>query len=169
MENDKLYKSIGELVIKFQELELLVNFLLLELMNQDFDTGLCLTSEMSFSRIVTALVAVAAVRLKDPALVEEVRTCAGYLNQCEGERNKIVHSLYFSYNGALSRAKITAKRREGLRKMFYETSHDEIEREVERIKEANKHLMKVVKKLQAHGTVSNRFFAGAAKPCQSPP
>jgi hypothetical protein len=161
MKTDEIYEPIGRLVVKFQLLEFLVSALTIELMKQDWDTGFCLTSEMSFSRLVAALVAVSDVRLPDPQTRDEVRTCAGQLTFCEEGRNKIIHSMYFESGGELKRAKISAKRGRGLQKTFYDTSPKEVEDHIKRIDETNKQFMQLVRKLKAQGFVTDGFFRGA--------
>lgn len=159
MKTEQLHEPIGRLVVKFQFLEFLVNALLLELMPQEKDIGLCLTSEMAFSRLVSALVSVANLRLSHcPDFVNDVSELAAKLNDCECRRNTTIHSLYFEASGQLKRCKITAKQGKGLRKWMFDVTTTEIEDHISNVEQANKSLMGLVRKLKAAGIISNGFF-----------
>ena len=155
---DDLYNEIGKLVVKFQWLEQQASCLLIELSGGNYDVGLCLTAEMSFSRLVAAIVSTSHVLLSDSALLKEIHALAVELNRCEEERNRIIHSFYFEHDGAVKRGKVSAKQKKGLQRIMYDTSPQEIAGLTLRIEATVKELISVVKKLKARGMVSNAFF-----------
>jgi hypothetical protein len=156
---EDIYEPIGKLVVRFQNLELFMNLLLIDLLKQDYDTGFCVTSEMSFSRLVASLVSVAEVRIKDVTLVEEMRKVAGQLNICEDARNKVLHSRYASSNdGKPKRAKITAKQRNGLKKSIYDASVQEICEYIKQIEDATMQIDSLGCKLKAQGMISSAYL-----------
>ncbi len=69
---EQIYAPIGELVVKFQELELLVSALVIELSKMDYNVGLCITSETSFSRIVAALSSLSKVRITESSIIDAI-------------------------------------------------------------------------------------------------
>jgi hypothetical protein len=156
---EDVYALIGETVVKFQELELLVSALVIELMKVDYDTGFCITSETSFSRLVTALSSISKVTVQETDLVDEIGILVKRLNESEQSRNTIIHSLYLVVDGRLRRAKTTAKQRKGLEKWLYHTSTEEIKNSIEGIAETKKALLQLVNRLKAKGLVSDVFFS----------
>jgi len=156
---EDIYEPIGKLVVRFQNLELFMNLLLIDLLKQDYDTGFCITSEMSFSRLVASLVTVAEVRIKDVTLVDEMRKVAGLLNTCEGARNKVIHSRYaLSNDGKPKRAKITAKQRNGLRKAIHDVTVQEICEHIKEVEVATMQIDALGCKLKARGIISSAYF-----------
>ncbi|HEY1717916.1 MAG TPA: hypothetical protein VGH42_06430 [Verrucomicrobiae bacterium] len=159
MKVEDAYEPIGKFVVKFQSLELITSILLIELINQDYDVGWCIVSEMSFARVVAGLVSVGKLRIKDQKLLEELHRLALQLNECENKRNTILHSGYFEMAGEVKRFKVTAKQRAGLKKIFFDACGiQEIIANTNFIDQTNKLVVNFVKKLQTHGLVSKVFF-----------
>ena len=155
---EEIYSCIGELVVKFQELELLVSALVIELLRADYDVGMCITSETSFSRLVAALSSISKLRIRESDLLADIDRLAKRLNESEQNRNSIVHSLYLVAGGKRKRAKITAKQRKGLERSMYDISVEEIKGDIEGIAEVKGSLLQLVKKLKTKRLVSDVFF-----------
>jgi hypothetical protein len=155
---EEIYEPIGKLVVRFQFLEMLLNFLLIDLLKQDYDAGFCITSEMSFSRLVASLVTISEVRIKDVSLIEEIRKVAGQLKICEEGRNKVIHSNYGITKDGIMRIKTTAKQRSGLKKSIYDITIQEIVDHIKEIEDANKQLREVGHKLHTRGIISSYYF-----------
>ena len=155
---DDLYAPIGKFTVRFQSLELMASALLIELLRLDYDSGLCLTAEMSFTRIVAALVSISQGRISDETLVEDIRALARRLSVCEEKRNSTLHSMFMEVGGELKRAKITAKQSKGLQKIMHDTSVKEVEAHTEEVDVTIRSLLSIAQRLQALGLVSNQFF-----------
>lgn len=146
------------MVVRFQELEFMASSLLIELLRLDFDVGFCVTAEMSFQRLMAALVSTADLRLAGSPIRDEVRSLAVELSACEEKRNTIVHSMFIVAEEELKRVKVTAKQKSGLRKVIHETSVQEVEFHIDCVDNAKRSLMAIVKKLQEQGVVSHAVF-----------
>jgi hypothetical protein len=156
---EDIYAPIGELIVSFQSLEMHVNLLLIDLLGQDYDSGFCLTSEMSFARLVVSLKSVSEVRIKNAALVQEICDLAGKIKICDDNRNKITHSIFApSSDGKLMRAKITAKQKNGLQKAIHEVSVQEIAEYTKQIKDTTTQVSTLAHKLKALGIIRSGFF-----------
>ena len=153
-----LYQPIGKLAAKFQFLEFVARALAIEFMKTDYDVGLCLVSEMSFSRLVAALSSIGKEKLQDPEILEQMDELANLLAVCEQERNRILHSAYGEMEEKLVRVKITAKQSKGLKKIFYEVNPKEIEEVTANIEQTREQLVKSARSLQSRGLISQGFF-----------
>ena len=157
-ELEKIYKPIGELIVKFQELELFITSLIVEISRIDYDIGFCLTSESSFSRLTATLSAVSALKVKNDELKNRITELVKRLNTAEQNRNKIVHSLYIEVDGKIKRSKITAKQKTGLQKWLYDVSIEEINDYIADIADLKVLILGVARDLKKFGFISNAFF-----------
>lgn len=158
---DNLYLRIGKTVVLFQKLELCVNGLLVELLKVSWDKGLCLTSEMSFSKLVAALKSVSHVGIKPGDILDDINQLCSELNVCEQLRNNIIHSCYSKGNNEgnnYAKSRMSAKQRKGLDKRIEFISAEKIDEAIDTIDETTKHLLKIVSELKKHKVVTDEFF-----------
>lgn len=160
---DDLYSSIGKLIVKFQELEFVASAFLIELLKVDYDKGLSLTAEMSFSRLVAALKSVTHTKFKKCTIRDEIDKICSQMSSCEQYRNRFIHSLYALNNldksdKPYTRSKIKAKFKKGLEKSIEFFDVDEIDKVTEKIVMTESQMLTVARDLQKRKIIGGLFF-----------
>jgi hypothetical protein len=156
----ELYLHVGNVVVSFQHLELMVAALLIELLKVSWDKGLSLTSEMSFSRLVAALKCVSHTGLKPSPILNRLDSFCVQLSRCEELRNSVVHAHYSYHEGKFVKSKITAKQRKGLQKNMDFINSDAFADTIGAIENSVDQLMSIVRDLKNHRVISDSFFTG---------
>jgi hypothetical protein len=113
---DELPTAIGKVVMNFQTVELILKSFLSRLISEDKKISAIVTTELSFKGLVHAFSSL--ILYKFPEQIEEAKGLILKLEECELNRNKIVHSSYMAEVNQpqliLKRIKITSKQKKGL-------------------------------------------------------
>src|SRR3989344_6406300 len=126
--NDDHLKALGRVVVNFNSLEVFLNFLIWILIGPDLKTGKIITSEVSFKGKITLLASLYRIKIKDIKKDSDVNGLIKRLIKAEDERNKVIHSSWVidEKNTRITRYKITAKLKRGLKDEFEEMNDTDI-------------------------------------------
>ena len=122
------FAPLGELVVRFNNLELLLGGFIASLAHLDSQKGLCITAEMSFSRKLDALKSLLEFCVQDEVSRSIIEELIKKMSACEQKRNTFIHSAWIPdiSNQTISRVKSSAKRKRGLQFGLHDASVEEI-------------------------------------------
>ena len=140
--NDDHLKALGRVVVNFNSLEVFLNFLIWILIGPDLKTGKIITSEVSFKGKITLLASLYRIKIKDIKKDSDVNGLIKRLIKAEDERNKVIHSSWVidEKNTRITRYKITAKLKRGLKDEFEEMNDTDINKIADSINDVAKEI-----------------------------
>ncbi|MBN2563683.1 MAG: hypothetical protein JXQ75_22425 [Phycisphaerae bacterium] len=155
---EECYAPIGEMIVKFQEIEMSFSMLLASILKIDPNTSMALSSGLSFRKRLDVLASILPFTVGDKSLCDEGHEIIKDLGICEEHRNRIVHSTWLgsSDDTKVYRHKPSVSRTKGLQGGIEEASIEEIKAATQLISEAHRKLYRYGHKLflKKHGLIS---------------
>ena len=115
---DEHFRALGRITVDFSTLEFVLAGLLAELIAPDRAIGQILASQLSFSKLVTAVGALFLHRASDGPDTQRLADILKRAAEAEFKRNTAIHSAYLITAGAptdiVTRVKVKTKREKGL-------------------------------------------------------
>ena len=151
---------IGDMTVSFARLELMMKGLFGSLIREHQRLGQILSAELSFSRLIDAIISLYQDRHgidDDFKLLRGLLTRAGVI---EEERNSITHSFWgaSATPGAITRVKITSRRKQGYHVQFEEYDAIKLKAVVDEIKTLDDEIGKFHWEFIKKGKVINNPF-----------
>jgi len=109
-------QAIGLVVVNFAILENQIEWFIWRLIGLDEPAGIIVTTELSFSNLVSLLSSLSKVKINDPVVLEELHGLTRQALQAQEKRNRIMHSLWGmgETRDTVVRVKKTARHPKGL-------------------------------------------------------
>jgi hypothetical protein len=115
-------RAIGLIVVNFAMLEHTAAYGVWRLLGGGDDAGECLTSEMSFQKVLHIHGSLFRLTLPSQEKLDELERILAMASEVEGRRNAVVHSVWGldaqRQGDTVLRIKATAKRSKGLRRQY---------------------------------------------------
>src|ERR1039458_7508682 len=91
---ENYYPLIGKVVVRFQDLDMLVNMLMVCLLSEDPNVTLAFMVTLPFSKKLDVLRSVAPFKFRSQNLLDRLVTVLPILSRAEESRNRVVHAAW---------------------------------------------------------------------------
>lgn len=126
---DKHLKSIGDITVSFALLELNIQLFIWSMLNEDQRIAQIITAELSFKNLRALMKSLYLEKYgKEDEDFDKLNKLMIRTGQVEDKRNQIIHSFWGGSRNTdtISRFKITAKEKDGIKFQFEEVPLDKL-------------------------------------------
>lgn len=146
--NDEYLKALGLVVVNFSSLDFYLSCLIWVLIGSELDIGKSVTSEMSFNTKVKLFASLYRIKVDSLNKGSDIRKLITGLEDVEKDRNNVMHSSWLidEKNTKVTRYKISAKSKHGLRNKFEDFDVSKLNKIADSIGDVTKKINELISK-----------------------